>query len=438
MVIGVSATDTLDQKADFASFGFNCIDLVAPGVSIFSTSVYEPGREVDGILFNKYYDGYWSGTSMAAPMVSATVALIESINPSLRQAQILSAIKENTDNINRLNPSFLNSLGSGRLNVYKAIKFAKENLNNSTISILVAPYSDATSQTKIVNQKGEENNSFLAYHENFHGGVNITAGDVNGDSREEIITGAGDGGGPHVRIFNSSGEVIGQFFAYHENFRGGVNVATGDVNGDGVEEIITGAGVGGGPHVRIFNDKGELISQFFAYHKDFRGGVNVATGDVNGDSIAEIITGAGVGGGPQVRMFKLKGEVVGQFFAYDENFRGGVRVATANLHRGARGKKFDIITSPGIGGGPHIRIFDSGANIMGQFFAYDKKFKGGVIISTADIDYDGFDELITGAGPGGTPHARVFEATGVLINSFLGLEREFSGGINVAGIKIKR
>ncbi|MCF7860256.1 hypothetical protein K9M09_01395 [Patescibacteria group bacterium] len=160
----------------------------------------------------------------------------------------------------------------------------------------------------------------------FKGSVSLAVGDINGDKLPEIVIGAGPGGGPQVRAFDFNGRPILNFFAYDKNFRGGVNVAVGDVNGDGKAEIITGAGPGGGPHVRYFNEKGGVLGGFFAYDENFRGGVNVAAGDINKDGKAEIITGAGPGGGPQVRYFNDKGVARGSFFAYDEHFRDGISV----------------------------------------------------------------------------------------------------------------
>lgn len=100
--------------------------------------------------------------------------------------------------------------------------------------------------------------------------------DVSDDGRMDVITAPGPGGGPRVVL------------AYDAGFRGGVVVASGDVNGDGNQ--ITGAGVGGGPHVKTF-----------AYDPGFLGGVVVATGDVTGDGVADLVVAADQGGGPHVK-----------------------------------------------------------------------------------------------------------------------------------------
>jgi hypothetical protein len=80
-------------------------------------------------------------------------------------------------------------------------------------------------------------------------------------------------------------------------FVGGVSVATGDVNGDGVTDIVTGAGPGGGPNVRAFSGRdGTLLLSLFAFAPGFPGGTSVAVGDLNADGFADIVTGAGPGG----------------------------------------------------------------------------------------------------------------------------------------------
>jgi hypothetical protein len=236
--------------------------------------------------------------------------------------------------------------------------------------------------------------SFFAYSPNFLGGVTVAAGDVNGDGKADIITGAGPGGGPQVKVFSGADlSVLATFMAYDMNFTGGVTVAAGDVNGDGKADVITGAGPGGGPHVKVI-DGAALVSgnpgaaqlaadrplrSFFAYDPAFTGGVTVATGDVNGDGQADVITGAGPGGGPHVKVFSgADNSVLFNFFAYDPRFAGGVTVATGDLN--ADGKA-DIITGAGPGGGPHVKGFDgTSLAVLENFFAFDPTFLGGVFV----------------------------------------------------------
>lgn len=442
IIISVSATDTLDQKMSFASYGRNCVDISAPGISFFSTYFFDKENNK-----NKSYNGYWSGTSMSAAVISGSLALIKSANPKLNNKELLNVLFKSSDNLNSLNPGYQDELGAGRVNLNNSVNWASEKWENLEGRFLLFPQSQIAdfkteennfNYVRISKNKGEEESRFLAFDSSFNGSVNFAVADLNNDNNQEIIIGAGIGGGPQVRIFDSSGNLKNQFFAYDPKFRGGVNVAVGDIDGDGRKEIITGAGIGGGPHIRIFNEQGELKGQFFAYDSKFRGGVDVAVGDINGDSRAEIITGAGVGGGPHVRIFNERGELQGQFFAYENNFSGGVKVEVGNIYGDKTKDKNEIIVSPGAGRSPEIKIFNSYGQEIKKILAYSENLKSGVNLSLGDLDKDGLSEIITGAGPGGTPHVRVFDKEGDLISSFYGLESNFTGGVMVGFVEVNK
>src|SRR5207244_13194712 len=117
--------------------------------------------------------------------------------------------------------------------------------------------------------------------------------------------------------YAGTGTLVRQFFAYDPNFRGGARVATGDVTGDGVEDVVTVPGPGGGPVVRIWDGvTGAMVREFNAYDPAFRGGVTLALGDLTGDGRPDVVTGAGAGGGPHVRVFDgARGAAAGEFAA---------------------------------------------------------------------------------------------------------------------------
>jgi hypothetical protein len=277
--------------------------------------------------------------------------------------------------------------------------------------------------------------SFNAFPTAFTGGVRVAVGDVNGDGVADIIAGAGPGGAPQVNTFTRTGGLLGSFLGYSPTFTGGVFVAAGDVNGDGRANPVTGADAGAAPHVKVFDGPaGGELSSFFAFTPSFTGGVRVATGDVNGDGRADIIVGAGPGGGPQVQIYSgLNGSLISSFFAFEPTFTGGIFVATGDVN----GDGFaDIITGADAGALPHVRVF-SGATgaLLSSFLAFDMGFQGGVRVAAGDLNGDGFADIITGAGPGGLPHVKVFSGdSGALLSSFVAGPAGFGGGVYVAAI----
>ncbi len=175
--------------------------------------------------------------------------------------------------------------------------------------------------------------SFKPFNGVFKGDISLAIADLQGNGQKELVIGAGKGGGPQVRIFSADGRLLsGGFFAYDRNFRGGVNVAAIDYNNDGKDEIFTGAGVGGGPQVRIFNGNGKVLGGFFAYDQNSRSGVSVTVGNVNGTSDRQIITGAGPGAQPQVRVWDKYGKLISQFLAYDKTATAGITVVAADIN----------------------------------------------------------------------------------------------------------
>jgi serine protease len=105
----VANVTSSDIKASSSSYGYH-VSIASPGSSIYST-------------VNRSLYGYKSGTSMATPIVSSAAALVWAKYPNLTAIQIGEILRLNSDDIYGLtgNSNYINQLGKGRLNVYKAL-----------------------------------------------------------------------------------------------------------------------------------------------------------------------------------------------------------------------------------------------------------------------------------------------------------------------------
>ena len=263
--------------------------------------------------------------------------------------------------------------------------------------------------------------------------MQVSAGDVKGEGRDYIVTGAGAGGGPHVRIFDLEGQSQGGFFAYEDSFRGGVQVAVGDVDGDGQDEIVTAPGPNHDSLIRVFNWQGEIEEEFPAYNKNFQGKVNLVVGDVDGDGIKEIVTGAGSGGGPHVRIFNSQGGVLSHFFAFNQNFLGGVQVAVGDVDGDGIG---EILCSVDSRASSYVRVFDSRFLLLRlQFLSYPKDYYSGSNLATADFDQDNRSEIIIAPNKFKEPEINIFDSNGDPVSRFYAYSRDFLGGVNVTTMR---
>jgi hypothetical protein len=315
-----------------------------------------------------------------------------------------------------------------------------------------------------------------------------------GNGHLGFAVGANDGSASsQVQVYDTAGTLIVAFNPF-PGFAIGAHVAVGDMNGDGVPDLIVGAGFGGGPQVVVYDGAGlqlggssadtaiqNPLKSFYAYNPSFHGGVNVAVGNIFGqaDPLAptlpdmDIVTGAGPGGTPQVNVIRFRDLMnLNAFYGYDINLRGGVNVAAGNVG-GDTGQpgvhplpSDDLVTGPGVGGGPHVKVYavsiTTGANstvldLVGQYFAYNPHFYGGISVAVGIITNSRdmqpapntvppgnlYADIITGPGPGVSPDVITWRLdngnnvggdslfTFLQASSFYAYSPGFTGGVNV-------
>jgi RHS repeat-associated protein len=261
---------------------------------------------------------------------------------------------------------------------------------------------------------------FLAYPASFLGGVRVAAADLTGDGIPDIVTSPGPGLPAEIKVWDGqTGAQLpgpaGDFLAYDRSFLGGAFVAAADTNGDGTPDIITGPGAGGGSEIRSFSGKeGSLLSAFAAYPSGYQLGVPVAAGYWPGMGHAFVIAGSGPGSG-EVRVLDPQSGAqiagpAGDLHPYGSSYYGGVWVALADVEGNGTA---DILTGAGVGHTPEVKVISgvTGTVLRDFLAATSPSDHTGVRVAATYISSTTDTDFVTVGGPGSVPRVNVYSGT---------------------------
>ena len=286
------------------------------------------------------------------------------------------------------------------------------------------------STASLRNQNNSIRFTLTPFETTFTGGIRTASADFTGDGVADLAVASGPGRPGQVAVFDGvSQKLIFTTIPFGGGFTRGVLVAAGDLNADGLADLIVTAEAGGGARVRVFQSTGSGFFQRADYialidgngvpdSKIFRGGSRAAVSDINGDGYGDLIWAAGAGGGPRIATFDGKQlgsnggpKLSGDFFALSTTLRDGAFIAGGDFN--GDGKQ-DIVAGGGSGAPPEVVIYSGIDLIQNKYtkladFTYgNPNTRQGVRVAVKDLDGDGRADLILGSAPTAGSHVTAY------------------------------
>ena len=243
-------------------------------------------------------------------------------------------------------------------------------------------------------------------------------------------------------VYGQFGEVVRTVVPFGAGYTAGVRVATADLNGDGTLDLVTATGPGVANRINVYDGKtGSQVAFLQPFESNFTGGLNLAAGDLTGDGRPDLVVTPDLSGGPIVAIYdgaalgRGQATQVGRFYGLDDpSFRGGLRPAVGDLNGDGTP---DLAVAAGFGGGPRVALYDGKSvrratptKLTGDFFAFETAMRNGAFLAIADVNGDGFGELVAGGGPGGAPRVTAFDGRSLALGGLSPVANFYAGSVD--------
>ena len=237
---------------------------------------------------------------------------------------------------------------------------------------------------------GRVRNGFFVFEDGYKGGDQIAHIDLDGNGKRDLLVVSRN----KIMAWRDDGMIYMKIYPYTAMYRGGLRVAIGDLNKDSRMEIYVSPEAGYNYPIKVYTRHGrKMKNDWYPYGESYTGGYSLSVLEESKSAInRNSLLVAKASGEPLVTVFDYNYQMAYQWLAFDKYSNIGVNVSTGDFD----GDKLDeIVVGAGEGFDPIIRVFDKQGNqLYNEFEAYGSLTKPGIEVLTSDVNYDGKDDIV--------------------------------------------